>query len=131
MSRCPRPSSNRLVAGLVAFLTSLLAQPVSATTLLCKGYGWTEEGTKREYATFFSYDAVTLRVSMGTFHGQSQGDLKSNDDSYFGTLASQGGRTYLVSLDRYTGALRLTLQRHPEPDLMEFIGWCEAVGPKF
>lgn len=94
MSCHPRAASTQFAASLIPLLSSLLAQQASATALLCKGYGWTEIGAKREYATVFQYDALTLRASISTFHGKSVGDLKK--------MMTRVSATWRVRMDERT-----------------------------
>ena len=107
---------------------TFVAGAAAATELYCQGDAWPKIGEPVKHSMLLSLDTEKGLASAQTFFGAATGEIEVDSQLYKGTLYTTGGRSYWMTIDRYTGELHLSI---PTESRAEFVGMCEQREPRF
>ncbi|WP_164114859.1 hypothetical protein [Stenotrophomonas maltophilia] len=113
--------------GLIGLIALSVTGAARADALLCEGVFFSGgEPSKATYTVVLDRAKLTLRMPSDI--GWVEGKLDVSPDRYTGHLSSKDGTTRAVTLERFTGELRLM---DPASSRMIYTGTCEAAKARF
>lgn len=114
---------------LAAILSATLAaESAVAAELYCQGDAWLRIGEPVKHSMLLSLDTQKGSASAQTFTGTATGEIEVDSQLYKGTLHTASGRSYWMTIDRYSGELHLSI---PAESRAEFVGVCTQREPRF
>jgi hypothetical protein len=110
----------------VILSATLAAESAVAAELYCQGDAWLKIGEPVKHSMLLSLDKGS--ASAQTFSGAATGEIEVDSQLYKGTLHTASGRSYWMTIDRYSGELHLSI---PAESRAEFVGVCAQREPRF
>lgn len=116
-----------VVYELIAFVALAVSGTGQAKVLLCEGTFYSDHGP---FETTFTLllDQKTLDVRMSLEVGRVEGVVTMAQERYTGNLKTETGAVRVLTLDRYTGDMRLMDETGRRA---VYIADCKAAEPRF